>query len=286
MRTTSLTRARRPIHPLLSALLVLLATGYLLVLVALPLGAIFHEAFAKGWAPFWKAVTHKDTLSAVWLTLLSLVIVVPLNMVFGVSAAWAITKFRFPGRRVLLTLIDLPFSVSPVIAGMVFILLFGAKGWFGPALEEVGIKIIFAKPGIILATLFVTLPFIVRELVPVMQAQGTDAEEAAFSLGASGWEIFWKVTLPNIRVALLYGLILCQARAMGEYGAASVVSGYLKGKTVTLPLHIDTLFADYQAAESFACASLLTLATVLTILVKTRLEHRAGPAQHEHLLLK
>lgn len=287
MPATSLAQARRPLHPLLRWALIGLGTGYLLLLVALPLMAIFHEAFAKGWTVYWQAITHKDTLAAIYVTLQSLVVVVPLNMLFGLAAAWAITKFRFPGRGLLLTVIDLPFSVSPVIAGMVFILLFGAKGWFGPALESWGWKIIFAKPGIILATAFVTLPFVVRELVPVMQAQGTEAEEAAFSLGAGGWEIFWKVTLPNIRVALLYGLILCQARAMGEFGAASVVSGYLNGKTVTLPLHIDSLFSDFQGAASFACASLLTLATVATILIKTRLEHQApgGVPKCEHLLL-
>jgi sulfate transport system permease protein len=284
MKGQSLARRRRPLPLFLRWLLIGTASAYLVILILLPLGAIFQEALAKGWKVYWSAISHPDSLSAIAITLQSLAIVVPLNMVFGLAAAWAITKYRFPGKGFLLTVIDLPFSISPVIAGMVFILVFGANGWFGPALEQVGWKVIFAKPGIILATAFVTLPFVVRELVPVMQSHGTELEEAAYSLGAGGWEIFWKVTLPNIRIALLYGLILCQARAMGEFGAASVVSGYLRGKTVTLPLYIEVLFADYQAAASFACASLLTVATVATIFLKMRLEARAHP-HHEHLLL-
>jgi len=268
-------------RPWTQRLLILGALAYLTLILLLPLVGIFSEALRKGWAAYVAAITNREALEAIELTLLSAAIAVPANLVFGVAAAWAITKFEFRGKSVLLTLIDLPFSVSPVIGGLVFVLLYGARGWLGPWLEAHDLQIIFAKPGIVLATIFVTLPFVVRELVPLMQAQTSANEEAAFSLGASGWQIFRHVTLPNIKWALLYGVILCNARAMGEFGAASVVAGYIRGSTVTLPLHIEIVFNEYDAAAAFACATLLTLTALVTLGLKTWVETRGRASAGE-----
>jgi sulfate transport system permease protein len=244
----------------------------------LPLAVVVVEAARAGLGAYWQAITTPDTLAAVKLTLLVALATVPLNLAFGIAAAWAITKFRFPGKNLLLTLIDLPFSVSPVVAGLVFVLLFGAHGWFGSWLQEHGIKIIFATPGIILATAFITFPFVARELIPLMQQQGPDQEEAAASLGASGWQIFRRVTFPNIRWALLYGVLLCNARAMGEFGAVSVVSGHIRGLTNTLPLQVEILHNEFNAPAAFAVATLLTLLALLTLGLKLWLERRHGEA--------
>jgi sulfate transport system permease protein len=252
---------------------------FLGVLVLLPLSVILMEGLKKGWLIYWQAVSDPMTLSAVKLTFFAALIAVPLNTLFGLAAAWCITKFDFHGRTLLLTLIDLPFSVSPVIAGLIYVLLFGAQGWFGPWLQEHNLQIIFAVPGIVLATLFVTFPFVARELIPVMQAQGTEQEEAARVLGASGWETFWKVTLPNIKWGLFYGILLCNARAMGEFGAVSVVSGHIRGQTNTLPLHVEILFNEYNFAASFAAASLLTLLALLSLGLKTYVEWRSKETQ-------
>ncbi|MBW8368066.1 MAG: sulfate ABC transporter permease subunit CysW [Arenimonas sp.] len=248
------------------------------LLVVLPLAVVIVEALRQGWLAYAAAVTQPDTLSAVRLTLLVAAISVPANAVFGVAAAWAITKFTFPGKRLLLTLIDLPFSVSPVVAGLVFVLLFGAHGWFGGWLREHEIKVIFAVPGIVLATIFITFPFVARELIPLMQQQGPDQEEAAASLGASGWTMFWRVTLPNIKWALLYGVLLCNARAMGEFGAVSVVSGHIRGLTNTLPLQVEILYNEFSFAAAFAVASLLALLALVTLGLKIWLEWRHGDA--------
>ena len=248
------------------------------LLVVLPLAVVIVEALRQGWLAYASAVTQPDTLSAVRLTLLVAAISVPANAVFGVAAAWAITKFTFPGKRLLLTLIDLPFSVSPVVAGLVFVLLFGAHGWFGEWLRENEIKVIFAVPGIVLATIFITFPFVARELIPLMQQQGPDQEEAAASLGASGWTMFWRVTLPNIKWALLYGVLLCNARAMGEFGAVSVVSGHIRGLTNTLPLQVEILYNEFSFAAAFAVASLLALLALVTLGLKLWLEWRHGDA--------
>ena len=255
-------------------ILIASALAFLTLFLFLPLVAVFHEALKKGVAVYWRAIIDPDALSAIRLTLLTAVIAVPLNLVFGVSAAWAIAKFEFPGKNVLTTLIDLPFSVSPVIAGLVFVLLFGAQGWFGPWLQAHDIKIIFAVPGIVLATVFVTFPFVARELIPLMQAQGAEEEEAAVVLGATGWQTFWRVTLPNIKWGLLYGVILCNARAMGEFGAVSVVSGHIRGATNTMPLHVEILYNEYNFVGAFAVASLLALLALLTLVVKTIVESR------------
>jgi sulfate transport system permease protein len=256
----------------------LLAIGltYFALFLVLPLVAVFAEAFRKGWDAYIAALVEPDALAAVRLTLLAAVIAVPLNLIFGVAAAWAIAKFDFPGKHVLVTFIDLPFSVSPVVAGLVYVLIFGAQGWIGPWLSGHDIKIIFAVPGIVLATIFVTLPFVARELIPLMQAQGRDEEEAAVTLGASGWQTFRRVTLPNIKWALLYGVILCNARAMGEFGAVSVVSGHIRGETNTMPLHVEILYNEYQFAAAFAVASLLALLALVTLAVKTYIEWQAG----------
>jgi sulfate transport system permease protein len=237
-----------------------------------PLAAVFAEALKKGWEVYLKAIVEPDELSAIKLTLITAVIAVPLNLVFGVAAAWTIAKFEFRGKNVLLTLIDLPFSVSPVISGLIYVLLFGAQGWFGEWLREHDIKILFAVPGIVLATVFVTFPFIARELIPLMQAQGSEEEEAALVLGASGWQTFWRVTLPNIKWGLLYGVILCNARAMGEFGAVSVVSGHIRGETNTLPLHVEILYNEYNAIGAFAAASVLALLALVTLVAKTLVE--------------
>jgi sulfate transport system permease protein len=248
--------------------LVLAAVAFLGLMLILPLVIVFFGAFEKGWQTALAALTQPDARAAIRLTALTVAIAVPLNIVFGVAAAWAIAKFQFPGKSVLVTLIDLPFSVSPVIAGMIFVLLFGARGLLGPWLGEHDIKIIFAVPGIVLATMFVTLPFVARELIPLMQAQGRDDEEAAISLGAGGWQTFLRVTLPNIKWGLAYGTILCTARALGEFGAVSVVSGHIRGETNTLPLHVEILYNEYQFAAAFSVAGLLVGIALLVIVGK------------------
>jgi sulfate transport system permease protein len=240
-----------------------------------PLAAVFTEAFRKGVAAYFAAFSEPDALAAVRLTLLTAVIAVPLNLLFGVAAAWAIAKFEFRGKNLLITLIDLPFAVSPVISGLIFVLLFGLQGWFGPWLAEHDIKLIFAVPGLVLATIFVTFPFVARELIPLMQAQGTDEEEAALVLGASGLQTFWRVTLPNIKWGLLYGVILCNARAMGEFGAVSVVSGKIRGMTNTMPLHVEILYNEYNFAAAFAVASLLAMLALVTLIAKSVIEWRS-----------
>lgn len=262
---------------------IVLGTGltFFALFLLLPLITVFLEAFRKGWATYLAALVEPDALAAVRLTLLAAAISVPLNLVFGVAAAWAIAKFDFRGKQILLTLIDLPFSVSPVVAGLIYVLVFGAQGWLGPLQAEHDIKIIFAVPGIVLATVFVTFPFVARELIPLMQAQGRDEEEAAITLGASGWQAFWRVTLPNIKWALLYGVILCNARAMGEFGAVSVVSGHIRGETNTMPLHVEILYNEYQFAAAFAVASLLALLALVTLAIKSYIEWRAGRAAQE-----
>ncbi len=248
------------------------------VFLLLPLVAVFVEAFRKGWDTYLAALVEPDALSAIKLTLTAALIAVPLNLVFGVAAAWAITKFEFRGKHLLITFIDLPFSVSPVVAGLIYVLVFGAQGWFGPWLSDHDVKIIFAVPGIVLATVFVTFPFVARELIPLMEAQGKDEEEAAVVLGARGWQTFWHVTLPNVKWGLLYGVILCNARAMGEFGAVSVVSGHIRGLTNTMPLHVEILYNEYQFAAAFAVASVLALLALVTLAVKVWVEKRAGAA--------
>ncbi len=248
------------------------ALGFLALVLLLPLVLVVAQAFAKGLPAYWEAITEPDALSAARLTLLTASIAVPLNLVFGVAAAWCISKFEFRGKSILITLIDLPFAVSPVISGMIFVLLFGAQGWFGEWLFEHDLKVIFAVPGIVLATTFITAPFVARELIPLMQEQGSEEEEAAIVLGASGWQTFFRVTLPNIKWGLMYGLILCNARAMGEFGAVSVVSGHIRGETNTLPLHVEILYNEYAFAASFAVASVLTLLALVTLALKTLVE--------------
>jgi len=256
------------------ALLIGLALVFLGFVLFLPLVVVFSEALKMGLVPFLDAIHTPDALAAIRLTLLIAAISVPLNMVFGLAASWAITKFQFPGKALLITLIDLPFSVSPVVSGLIFVLLFGANGVFGAWLAEHDLKIIFAVPGIVLATVFITFPFVARELIPLMLEQGKDDEEAAISLGASGWQTFWHVTLPNIRWALLYGVLLCNARAMGEFGAVSVVSGHIRGETNTMPLHVEILYNEYDFVGAFAVASLLALLALVTLVAKTVLEWR------------
>ncbi len=257
-------------------LLIGLAFGILSLFLLLPLAAVFIEAFRRGWEVFRDALTEEAAFSAVKLTLLAAAISVPLNTIFGLAAAWLIAKFRFRGRSLLIALIDLPFAVSPVIAGLVFVLLFGAQGWFGPWLREHDVQIIFALPGIVLATVFVTFPFVARELIPLMESQGNDQEEAAVTLGARGWRIFCRVTVPNIKWGLLYGVLLCNARAMGEFGAVSVVSGHIRGRTNTLPLHVEVLYNEYQFSAAFACAALLALLALVTLGFKSAVEHFTG----------
>jgi sulfate transport system permease protein len=260
------------------ASLIGIALLFLGVFLVVPLCAVFVEALGQGWRVYWIAVTDPAALSALRLTLLVAVIVVPLNTVFGVAAAWAIAKFDFRGKSVLMTLIDLPFAVSPVVSGLVFVLLFGARGVLGPWLAEHGIRVIFAVPGIVLATLFVTFPFVARELVPLMQEQGTELEEAAISLGASLWQTFRLVTLPNIKWGLLYGVILLNARAIGEFGAVSVVSGHIRGQTNTLPLHVEILYNEYNFTAAFAVASILTAFALVTLAVKSLVEMKTPRA--------
>jgi sulfate transport system permease protein len=247
---------------------------FLGVFLLMPLIAVFAEALSRGFQPFFEAVVEPDALTAIRLTLTVAAIAVPLNIVFGIAAAWAITKFDFRWKGFLITLIDLPFSVSPVVSGLIYVLLFGAHGWFGLWLEEHDVQIIFAVPGIVLATVFVTFPFVARELIPLMAEQGRDDEEASLSLGASGWQTFWRVTLPNIRWGLLYGVLLCNARAMGEFGAVSVVSGHIRGETNTMPLHVEILYNEYNFVAAFAVASLLALLALLTLVIKSLLEWR------------
>jgi sulfate transport system permease protein len=262
--------------------LIVVALLFIGLFVALPLIVVFTEALRKGMDAYVAAVSNPLALAAMKLTLLVAAIAVPLNLVFGVAAAWAIAKFEFRGKSTLITLIDLPFAVSPVIAGLVFILLFGSNGWFGPWLQAHDLRIVFAVPGIILATIFVTFPFVARELIPVMQAQGKDDEETALSLGASGRQTFWHVTLPNIRWGLVYGVLLCNARAMGEFGAVSVVSGHIRGLTNTMPLHVEILYNEYNITAAFSVASLLALLALLTLVAKSALERRA-PELGRHL---
>jgi len=269
-------RTVRSESPLVKWAIVGTALAFLTVFLVLPLVVVFATAFARGIGPYFDALTHPDTISAIRLTLFVAVIAVALNLTFGVIAAWAIAKFEFPGRNFLITLIDLPFSVSPVIAGLVFVLLFGSQGFFGDFFISRDIKIIFALPGIVLATVLVTFPFVARELIPLMQEQGTQEEEAAISLGASGLKTFFSVTLPNVKWALLYGVLLCNARAMGEFGAVSVVSGHIRGETNTMPLHIEILYNEYQFMASFAVASLLALLALVTLVAKIALERRVS----------
>nr|WP_315396747.1 sulfate ABC transporter permease subunit CysW [uncultured Duganella sp.] len=254
--------------------LIAIALLFLTVFLFVPLVAVFAEAFRKGWEAYVAAIVEEDAISAIKLTLITAVIAVPLNLVFGVAASWCIAKFEFRGKSFLLTLIDLPFSVSPVISGLIYVLLFGAQGWFGPWLQEHDIKILFAVPGIVLATIFVTFPFVARELIPLMQAQGSEEEEAAIVLGASGWDTFRRVTLPNIKWGLLYGVILCNARAMGEFGAVSVVSGHIRGETNTVPLQVEILYNEYNFAAAFAVASLLALLALVTLALKSFISWR------------
>lgn len=261
-------------------LLIAIGLGWFAALLLLPLAVIFIQAFKQGVLVFWHAISEPDALSALGLTALVTLLSVPLNLVFGVAAAWAIARFRFPGRQLLVTLIDMPFSVSPVVAGLMFVLLFGSRGWFGPWLSEHDIKIIFSTPGIVLATTFITLPFVVRELLPQMEARGSEEEEAAIVLGASGWQMFWRVTLPGIRWSLMYGLLLSTARAVGEFGAVSVVSGHIRGQTNTLPLHIEILYNEYQTSAAFAVASLLALFGILTLIGETLLARLRGTPRH------
>ncbi|MFC3667270.1 sulfate ABC transporter permease subunit CysW [Uliginosibacterium paludis] len=262
-------------------LIVSISLLFFAAFLLLPLVTVFVEALRRGWDVYLAAIIEPDALSAVKLTLLAAVIAVPLNLVFGVSAAWAIARFEFRGKQFLITLIDLPFSVSPVVAGLIYILLFGSQGWLGPWLAEHDLKIVFAVPGIVLATVFVTFPFVARELIPLMQAQGKDEEEAAIVLGASGWQTFWHVTLPNIRWGLLYGVVLSNARAMGEFGAVSVVSGHIRGLTNTLPLQIEILYNEYQFAAAFAVASLLALLALVTLVLKSFIDWRAALAAND-----
>ena len=251
-----------------------LALVFMFLFLVLPLAAVFTQALRKGLDAYLEALTEPDAWSAIRLTLITAAVAVPLNLVFGVAAAWAIAKYEFKGKSLLTTLVDLPFSVSPVVAGLIYVLMFGAQGWFGPWLQAHDIKIVFAVPGIILATVFVTFPFIARELIPLMQAQGNDEEQAAIVLGATGWQTFWRVTLPNIKWGLLYGVILCNARAMGEFGAVSVVSGHIRGQTNTMPLHVEILYNEYQSVAAFAVASLLALLALVTLAIKSFIEWR------------
>ncbi|HXC37361.1 MAG TPA: sulfate ABC transporter permease subunit CysW [Burkholderiales bacterium] len=279
-------------HPAVKWTLIGVSLLFLALFLLLPLVAVFYEALRKGFDAYVNALAERDALASIRLTLLAAGIAVPLNLVFGVAAAWAIAKFDFRGKNLLITLIDLPFSVSPVVAGLIYVLVFGLQGWLGPWLQEHDLKVIFAVPGIVLATIFVTFPFVARELIPLMEAQGREEEEAALVLGASGWQTFWRVTLPNIKWGLLYGVILCNARAMGEFGAVSVVSGHVRGETNTMPLQVEILYNEYQFAAAFAVASLLALLALVTLALKTFVEWKTrhesealppempGPAQN------
>ena len=287
MSATDLTRKRVTTTetPLVQWTLIALALLFVALFLVLPLAAVATEALRKGLGAYLEALKEPDAWAAIRLTLVTAAIAVPLNLVFGVAAAWCIAKYEFRGKAFLTTLVDLPFSVSPVVAGLIYVLVFGAQGWFGPWLQAHDVKIIFAVPGIVLATVFVTFPFIARELIPLMQAQGNDEEQAAIVLGASGWQTFWHVTLPNVRWALLYGVLLCNARAMGEFGAVSVVSGHIRGLTNTMPLHVEILYNEYNFAAAFAVASLLALLALVTLVLKSFLEWQYGEqiaASHRH----
>jgi sulfate transport system permease protein len=253
-----------------------LSVGFLGLFLFLPLVAVFVQAFEDGWRLYLRALAEADAVAAIRLTLLTAAVVVPLNVVFGVAAAWCIAKFEFTGKSVLTTLIDLPFAVSPVISGLIYVLIFGRQGWLGPLLAAHDVRVIFAVPGVILATVFVTFPFVARELIPLMHSQGTEEEQAAISLGANGWQAFWRVTLPNIKWGLLYGVILCNARAMGEFGAVSVVSGHVRGQTNTMPLHVEILYNEYQFSAAFAVASLLALLALVTLVLKSLVEWKTA----------
>jgi sulfate transport system permease protein len=257
--------------------------GFLTLFLFIPLVSVFAEALRKGLGAYLQSFSDPAAISAIKLTLIAAGIAVPLNLVFGLAAAWAIAKFEFKGKSILITLIDLPFAVSPVISGLIFVLLFGMQGWFGPWLDSQGIQIIFAVPGIVLATIFVTFPFVAREIIPLMQEQGIEEEQAAITLGANGWQTFWFVTLPNVRWALLYGVILCNARAMGEFGAVSVVSGHIRGKTNTLPLHVEILYNEYNFVAAFSVASLLALLALVTLVAKGLVENRILRAEPHSL---
>lgn len=253
-------------------LLIVIACTFIFLFLVLPLLVVFTEGLRKGLTFYWDALTQEDARSAIGLTLIAAMIAVPLNLIFGICAAWSISKFEFKGKSLLITLIDIPFSVSPVVAGLIFVLICGSNGWIGPWLADHNIKIIFAIPGIVLATTFVTFPFVARELIPLMQSQGSDEEQAAMVLGATGWQTFWRVTLPNIKWGLVYGVILCNARAMGEFGAVSVVSGHIRGLTNTIPLHVEILYNEYQSTAAFAAASLLALLALITLVIKSLAE--------------
>jgi sulfate transport system permease protein len=280
-KTAFLKKSRRRAEgsPFAKWTLITIALAFALVFLLLPLINVFAQALAKGWGYYWRALTHPDALAAIRLTLLVAAISVPLNVLFGLAAAWAIAKFEFRGKSALITLIDLPFSVSPVVAGLMLVVLFGLQGFFGKWLDAHNLKIIFAVPGIILATVFITFPFVARELIPVMQATGTEQEQAALTLGANGWQTFWHVTLPSVKWGLIYGIILCNARAMGEFGAVSVVSGHITGQTDTMPLHVEKLYNEYNAQAAFAVASLLALLALLTLGIKTALEWKQTRAE-------
>jgi sulfate/thiosulfate transport system permease protein len=257
-------------------LLITISLAFLSALLFAPVALVFTTAFQDGWAGWWEALAQEDTRAAIRLTLVTAAIVVPLNTLFGICAAWCIAKFEFRGKSMLITLIDLPMAVSPVVAGLIYVLLFGLQGWFGAWLQDHGISIIFALPGIVLATMFVTFPYVARELIPLMQQQGDDEEEAAITMGAGGWFTFFRVTLPRIRWGLLYGVILCNARAMGEFGAVSVVSGHIRGMTNTMPLHIDSLYQDYNITGAFAVASVLSMLAIVTLVIKRLVEGNRG----------
>ncbi|MGH7497011.1 MAG: sulfate ABC transporter permease subunit CysW [bacterium] len=259
--------------------LIVIALGFLGLFVIMPLLVVFISALEKGFAAYGAAIREPDALAAIRLTLLTAAVAVPLNLVFGIAAAWAIAKFEFKGKNVLITLIDLPFSVSPVVSGLIYVLIFGLQGWLGPWLNQHDVKIVFAVPGIVLATVFVTFPFVARELIPLMQAQGHEEEEAALSLGANGWQTFWLVTLPNVKWGLLYGVILCNARAMGEFGAVSVVSGHIRGLTNTMTLHVEILYNEYNSAAAFAVASLLAMLALVTLAAKSAVEWKTKQQQ-------
>ena len=276
-------RPRRPVRGPARTLLISAALLYVFVFLILPFAVVFGQAFARGVATYWGALVDPMALAAIRLTMTVALIAVPLNLVFGVAAAWAVAKYEFRGKSALVTLIDLPFAVSPVISGLIYVLLFGAHGWFGAWLAAHDLKVVFAVPGIVLATVFVTFPLVARELIPLMQSQGRDEEETALSLGATGWQTFRRVTLPNIRFGLLYGVLLCNARAMGEFGAVSVVSGHIRGLTNTMPLHIEILYNEYNATAAFAVASLLALLALITLVARAALESRAPELRRKPL---
>ncbi|MES2307906.1 MAG: sulfate ABC transporter permease subunit CysW [Verrucomicrobiota bacterium] len=267
--------------PWVKGVLIAIAIGFLGFFLILPLLMVFASAFSKGIEVYFTSISDSTAFAAIRLTLICAIVAVPLNLVFGLAAAWAVTKFDFPGKQVLITLIDLPFAVSPVIGGLIYMLIFGAQGWFGSYLRDHDIHIVFATPGVILGTIFVTFPFVARELIPLMQAQGNDEELAAITLGASGWQVFWRVTLPKVKWGLLYGVILSNGRAMGEFGAVSVLSGHIRGQTNTIPLHIEILYNEYQTAAAFAMASILTLLALVTLGVKIYIESKAAHEMKE-----